>query len=80
MIELLPLEFVVTSDQLTTAMCGTFKIQQWHYFTGEISGKNIRLKYFRLYAQIIDINGVRHGGTDFRNQREFIAFIQEVLK
>lgn len=79
MIELLPLEFNVTLDNLITTIRPTIKIEQWHVFTGEINGHSVRIKYFRKYLQIFDVDGIRHGGTDYKTNAAFISYIQEVL-
>lgn len=79
MIELLPLEFNVTLDTLITTIRPTIKLEKWHVFTGEINGHSVRIKYFRKYLQIFDVDGIRHGGMDYKTNAAFISYIQDAL-
>jgi len=79
MIEILPMEFNTTLDTLITAIRPTIKIEKWHVFSGEINGHLVRIKYFRKYLQIFDVDGIRYGGMDYKTNAEFIAYINSLL-
>lgn len=78
--EILHLVFNPTLDALITAIRPTIKIEQWHAFTGEINGHSVRIKYFRKYLQIFDVDGIRHGGMDYKTNAAFISYLQGALK
>ncbi len=78
--EILYLVFNFMLDALITAICPTIKIEQWYVFIGEINGYFVCIKYFRKYLQIFDVDGIRHGGMDYKTNAAFISYIQGALK
>lgn len=43
----------------------------WYTFVGEVDGSSVRLKGYKTYLQIYEVDGIRYGGIMDISVREF---------
>lgn len=72
---------IETAEQLADKLCAAVKTSKWHTFVGAVNGKSVRVKAYRLWLQIFDVDGVRYGESDsFKTQAAMRGYILTTLR
>jgi hypothetical protein len=51
----------------------------WYVWIGHVGTHEVRLKFFGRYAQVLDIDQVRYGGTEYKTQKAMKTDLQGIF-